>query len=319
MREVWLPVALEHQSLHSGAGLSGTADIAAILVNWNTRDLLRACLHSLTNEDHRRLRRVIVVDNASTDGSAEMVCSEFPSVELLTPGKNTGYAAGNNLCLAQVTEPYALLLNPDTVIEEGAVDTLAAFMDSHPTCAAVAPQLLSPDGSVQASCRGFPTPLALLAEFTGLSRAARLFPTMGTYRIAGWNHDTEREVDQPMGSALLVRMAAVDQVGRMDEQFPLYFNEVDWLYRMKQAGWKIWFTPAAQVLHHHGASTRQIWVRAAWLSHRGLHAFYQKHFRGSIHPILYVLLVGLIYIRALVVMSSRILKGLTATIRRGTP
>lgn len=318
MRETSLPMMSGLHNLQAGVGSPGEADTTAILVNWNTRDLLRACLNGLVHGCHRRLRQIIVVENASTDGSAEMVRAEFPSVELLVPGENTGYAAGNNLGLARVEEAYALLLNPDTEVKAGAVDTLSAFMDSHPRCAAVAPQLLLPDGSVQSSCRGFPTPLSLLSELTGLSRVARLFPALGTYRMAGWNHDSEREVDQPMGSALLVRMDALRQVGLMDEQFPLYFNEVDWLYRMKQSGWKIWFTPTAQALHHHGASTRQVWVRAAWLSHRGLHAFYRKHFRQSLHPILYGFLVGLIYLRAVLVMSFRILKGVAA-IRKGTP
>ena len=290
-------------------------DTAALIVNWNTRDLLWSCLKSLDQKDHRRLARIIVVDNDSHDGSAEMVRDEYPSVGLVQPGCNTGYAAGNNRGLALVQERYVLLLNPDTEVRAGALDSLAAFLDVREACAAVGPQLVSPDGSVQPSCRSFPSPGALLADKLGLSIVGRIFPSLGAYRLSGWAHDTVRRVDQPMGTALMVRMTAVADVGLMDEQFPLFFNEVDWLYRMSAVGWEIWFTPEAKVLHHGGSSTRQVWVKAGWLSHTGLHAFYRKHYRKRMHPALYALMVAVIYLRAIVTVTARFLARAAALVR----
>jgi GT2 family glycosyltransferase len=257
---------------------------------------------------------VVVVDNASRDGSAEMVRTQFPEVELVEPGRNTGYAAGNNLGLQAASDPYILLLNPDTELQPGVIDILSDFLDRHPRAAVAAPQLFSPDGSIQRSCRSFPTPASIAAELTGLSRAARYFPALGAYRMTDWPHDSERPVDQPMGSCLLMRREAIDAVGLMDERFPLFFNEVDWLYRVKAAGWEIWFTPKARVLHHLGGSTRQIRIRAAWLSHTGLHMFYWKHYRGRIHPLIYGELVGAIYLHAAAVIGWRCAQQLTAVL-----
>jgi GT2 family glycosyltransferase len=292
------------------------ADVDVILVSWNTRDLLRSCIGSLVGGSHQRLARVIVVDNASSDGSAAMVLSEFPRVDVIASGTNTGYAAGNNLGLNAATGSYVLLLNPDTEIPAGAVDTLAGFLDEHPGAGVVAPQLVGFDGQIQRSCRSFPSPGALFYEKLGASRLARIFPGLGAYRMAGWAHDTERQVDQPMGTALMVRRQAVHDVGGMDEQFPLFFNEVDWLYRIKHAGWEVWFTPSARVRHLGGASTRQVWVRAAWLSHTGLHAFYRKHFRARLNPVVYSALIGVIYARAAVMVLCRLIQQVLRRQRR---
>ena len=241
-----------------------------------------------------------------------MVGTGFPRAQLIQPGRNTFYAAGNNIGLARVRERYALLLNPDTEVEAGAIDTLAGFLDRHPDTAVVAPQLYHPNGEIQRSCRGFPTPSALVAERMGLSRLWRFMPAFGAYRMAGWNHDTERRVDQPMGTALLVRMAVVDQVGLMDEQFPLFYNEVDWLYRMCRAGWEIWFTPMARVLHHGGSSTRQVRLKASWLSHFALHAFYRKHFKGGLRPLVYGLIVASIYAHGLVASMEIVVRAMVS-------
>lgn len=281
---------------------TGWPDAATIIVNWNTRELLRNCLTSLEQSKSDRLSQIVVVDNASSDGSAAMVRAEFPGVTLIQPGRNTGYAAGNNLGIQAVHEPYILLLNPDTEVTAGAIDRLARFLDDHPRCAVVAPQLFSPGGAVQRSCRGFPEPAALLAELTGI---AQIWPSLSGYRMAGWNHDTERPVDQPMGSALMTRREAIDEAGLMDEQFPLFFNEVDWIYRIKKRGWEIWFTPTARILHHVGGSTRQIPLRSAWLSHTGLHAFYRKHYRSRLRPALYRVVIAAVYLHAAVVVALR--------------
>jgi GT2 family glycosyltransferase len=261
-------------------------DLSAIVVSWNTRDLLRCCLESL-----RRVRaslaaegreaEIIVVDNASGDDSASMVRTEFPEVVVIANSWNRNYAAASNQALEISQGDYLLLANPDTVIPERAVPELIGFLEERPGAGAVAPRLLHPDGRAQASVRGFPTPAALFGEITGL---AKLLPrsAWGGYR---WRADSvakAHEVDQPMASCLLIRRAALDAAGGFDEQFPLFFNDVDLCFRLRSAGWSIWYDPRVRVTHHGGASTRQVRPRAVWQSHLGLVRFYQKHYRRQL-------------------------------------
>lgn len=221
---------------------------------------------------------VIVVDNASGDGSAAMTAAEFPSARLLANQENRNYAAGNNQGLELATGEFQLLLNPDTEVPVGALDALVAFLRRNPEAGAVSPALVYPDGRVQPSVRGFPTPRALVGELTGL---ARLFPhtEWAAYRVQDLPEDRPTAVDQPMASAFLVRRAALAQVGLFDEQFPLFFNDVDLCYRLKQGGWEIFYDPRVRVVHVGGASTRQVRPQAIRKSHQGLHDFYRKHFR----------------------------------------
>lgn len=254
--------------------------LSIIVVNWNTCSLLRACLLSLRRHPAAGGQELVVVDNGSSDGSAEMVRREFPEVLLIANAKNTGYAAANNQGLRAASGDFLLLLNSDTEVLAGALDTLVEVLETHPEAGAAAPRLVWPDGRVQPSVRGFPAPGALLAEVTGL---ARLFPrsrSLGAYRMRWWDYDDEREVDQPMTSCLLIRRAALEQVGLLDEAFPIFFNDVDWCFRARQLGWRIRFTPRAEVLHYLGATTSK--RRGAMLleSGRSLARFYRKHYRG---------------------------------------
>ncbi len=248
------------------------------IVSWRTRDLLRACLGSLAGEPE--VRRVIVVENASGDGTAEMLRSEFPQVLLIANPENRGYAAANNQAIEASSAPFVLLLNPDTEVKAGAIGAMLEVFDEDRRIGAVAPQLLFPDGRVQPSCRSFPEPAAVLSDMLGLSRLFPRSSRLAAYRMAYWDHGSRRDVDQPMASAIAIRRAALDEVGLFDEAFPLYFNDVDLCYRLKQAGWRIVFEPRAKVLHHHGQSTRQVRARAIIESHQSLVRFYRKHYRG---------------------------------------
>lgn len=277
--------------------------LSICIVNWNTCERLRGCLRSIYDYPPEEPFEVLVADNASADGSAAMVRREFPQVTLFANETNLGYAEGNNQCLAASRGEYLLLLNPDTEVGTTHPHThtpthpfneLLRVLREHPEAAAVAPQLVSPDGSIQRSCRSFPTPGALWSEFIGLSR---LFPRsriFGAYRLRDWNHDTFREVDQPMGSCLLFRRAALDQVGLFDPQFRIFFNEVDLCYRLQRAGWKIYFTPDAQVLHYGAEGTKQVRLAMVPESKRGLVRFYRKHYRAAMNPALYALTLAAI-------------------------
>lgn len=269
--------------------------LSVIIVNWNTSSFLAECLHSLATHPPSTDHEIIVVDNASDDFDAEVFTSRFPQVRFIRNDSNLGYAAGNNQGIRQSRGEYILLLNPDTRVTEGALDSLVAFMDTHPDAAACGAKLVRPNGSVELSVRSFPYPLAIACEFAGLSR---LWPTcriVGRYRMRWFSYDKEAEVDQPMGSCLILRRRAIEDVGLLDDAFPIFFNEVDWLYRAKMKGWKVYFTPRAVVIHHGGAATRRADRRKMIReSHESLVRFYDKHFKDKLPPVLYHLIVALV-------------------------
>jgi GT2 family glycosyltransferase len=263
--------------------------LSILIINWNTRDLLRACLFSLRHTCRDLEHEIIVVDNASHDGSAGMVRDEFPEVLLLANVNNRGYAAGNNEAYARSSGECIWLLNPDTEVLPGAPQALLQFLETHPHCGAVASMLVDAQtGHPQRSCRTFPTPAALWVEALGLARRFPRSRRFGFYRMGWWNYAETCAVEQPMASSLLLRRQAIDDSGGLfDEQFPIYFNDVDLAWRLHLAGWLIWYVPEAKVLHHGGASTRQVRPAMIRESHRSLRLFYEKHWRSSMNPLLF--------------------------------
>lgn len=272
------------------------ADISVCIVNWNTREFLRECLKSLqANRDGLSLQ-IIVVDNASRDGSAQMVAEEFPDVELIELEENIGYAAGNNVGIERARGEYVLLLNPDIVVRPGSLKILHDFLKHHPDAGAVAPRLIQPDGSIQLSCRSFPDPDVIFFEAFGLSRLLPASKLFGKYRMSWWDYDDTRQVDQPMASALLIRSEALESVGKLDERFPIFFNDVDLCRRLWDDGWEIWFNHEAEMDHEGGASTRQVKRRMIVESHTGLLRYYNKHYRGEMCPVCYAMTIGIIHV-----------------------
>jgi hypothetical protein len=229
-------------------------DVSVVVVSWNTRELLRDCLRSLTAHAGDLELEVIVVDNASGDGSAELVEREFPDARLLRNARNLGFAAANNRGLALARGRYALLLNSDTVVLEGALPRCVRFADAHPEAGVVGCRLLNGDGTLQPSCFEYPSLANLLLV---LSHLPRLFPRsrwLAKERMGWWPHDSERAVDAVVGAFMLVRREAIDAVGPLDEDFFMYGEEADWCRRMTRAGWRVLFTPDAEVVHLGGAS-----------------------------------------------------------------
>lgn len=282
-----------------------TLRLAVVIVSWNTAQLLRQCLLTLKTDLVRSGLSdsncsVFVVDNNSSDGSAELVANEFPWVKLTANQENLGFAKANNQALNMVSAEYILLLNPDTEVKPGALSTLMDFLDAHPKAAVVAPQLLNSDGSIQRSCRAFPSFSGMLFELLGLSRLMPNVKKFREYKMLDWQHDDERQVDQPEGACLLIRSSVFDQIGYLDEGYFMLFEEVDWCYSVKNAGWEIWFTPTAQVLHHYGQSIKQVKVKMILSSHRGLYRFWYKHYRNGrwyLDPFAYIGLMSLAYLR----------------------
>lgn len=273
--------------------------LSVCIVNWNNKDYLRECIKSLAafappGDD----LEVIVVDNASADGSAEMVREEFPDVVLIANDTNAGYAQANNQALEAAHGDKLLLLNPDVVLNETTLTNSLAFLKAHPDAGAVGIKQIGPDGKVQKSLRSFPEPWPILWEFFGISRIFPKSHVFGAYRMTWFDYDREIEADQPMGTFLLIPRKAYEDVGGLDTDFPIFFNDVDWCYRAKARGWKIYYTPNATILHHGGGGTRQA-PRKAMVreSHRSLLRFYEKHYRRRIpapayHFIRFAILAG---------------------------
>jgi len=282
--------------------------LSIIIVNWNTRDFLAGCLESIAAHSPSEPYEIIVVDNASCDDSARMVQERFPGVRLFQNEVNLGYAQGNNQAIAASRGEYVLLLNPDIEVLEDALDRMLLFLRAHPEAGAVACKLLFPGEVVQRSCRGFPTPASIAFEVLGLARFFPKHPVVSAYRMAWFDYDRVAEVDQPMASAFMVPRRVIEQVGPMDTRFPIFFNDVDWCYRIKAAGWKIYFTPEARMLHYGGQSTRQVRRAMIWQSHLGLYRFYRKHYRRQLFLPVYAAIVAAIFASGVFRVASRALK-----------
>ncbi len=232
-------------------------DLSIVIVSWNVRDLLRQCLHSILAELPTCKLEVIVVDNVSTDGSAEMVRAEFPDVRLIVNAKNRGFPAANNQGIALAEGRYTLILNPDTEVISDALATMVAYADANPDVGVVGPQLLNEDRSIQSSRRRFPTLATALFESTWLQPCAprRL---LARYYVQDQPDDATLDVDWIKGAALMARREAIEQVGPMDEGYFMYSEELDWCRRFKDAGWRVIYLPTAQVVHYGGRSSDQV-------------------------------------------------------------
>ncbi len=229
--------------------------LSILIVNWNVRDLLRDCLRSIEHGRGDLDIEVIVVDSASGDNSAAMVAAEFPWVTLLPQTDNVGFPRGNNIALARARGDALLLLNPDTVILGDALPTLVAYLAAHPDVGAVGPQLLNPDGSVQSSRRRFPTLATGFLESTWLQGLAP--GVLRRYYALDLPDDATADVDWLTGACILVPRAVYERVGGLDEDYYMYSEELDWCRRIRAAGWRVVYLPAAQVVHHVGKSSEQ--------------------------------------------------------------
>jgi N-acetylglucosaminyl-diphospho-decaprenol L-rhamnosyltransferase len=234
-------------------------DLSIVIVNWNVCELLRRCLLSVDKALPPDLAaEVVVVDNASSDGSADMVRREFPAVRLVASDENLGYARGNNRGAAETSGRYLLILNPDTEVAGNALATMVRYLDERPPVGAVGPQLRYADGTLQSSRRRFPTLATAFCESTLLhqwfpnNRAAR------RYHLSDRPADAPQAVDWLVGAALMIRREAWQQVGPLDESFFMYFEELDWCRRCQAAGWEIHYVPAAQIVHYEGKSSEQV-------------------------------------------------------------
>jgi GT2 family glycosyltransferase len=251
--------------------------LAIVIIHYNTSADLDRCLESLTAYPPACDHAIVVVDNASQDTGLAAVQERFPSVHWLLNSENVGYARGANLGMATEAAEYYLLLNPDIAAQPGAIDALLAFADSQPKAGIVGPQLLNEDGSIQDSCRRFYTFRTLLMRRTFLGKLFPRSQIVDDHLMRDFDHRSARPVDWVLGGCLLARRAAVERVGTMDERFFLYFEDVDWCYRMWQAGHEVLYTPDARFMHRHRRESAKGALQRSFWHHLGsLISFYEK-------------------------------------------
>ncbi len=234
-------------------------DISVVTVSWNVRELLATCLESVyANLEASGLQyEVLVVDNASSDGSPAMLRERFPQAHLWTNTKNAGFARGCNQGMQHASGRYVALLNPDTAVRPGALTTLVAFMESMHTTGMVGPRLVYPDGSFQHSAFAFPSLAQAFFDFYPLHHSLLDSRLNGRYPRSDYASGHAFRVGHPLGACMLVRRQTLEQVGLLDEGFFMYCEEIDWAMRIQRACWRVYCVPAAEVVHHGGQSTRQ--------------------------------------------------------------
>ena len=235
---------------------SDAVDVSIIVVAWNVRRLLNDCLKSVFDETKGIRYEVIYVDNASEDGSVEMVRKEFPEVGIIENEKNEGFIKANNQAIEISRGRYVLLLNSDTVILDNAIAKTVEFADLHPDAAATGCKVLNTDGSLQRDCFMYPS---LLNMFLSAFYLSQIFPKsrfFGRERMTWWDYEDVRQVQTISGCYSMVRMEAIKQVGVMDEAYFFYGDDIDWCYRFIKGGWKIMYTPGATIIHHGHQNTK---------------------------------------------------------------
>lgn len=282
-------------------------DLGIVIVNWNTSDELERCLETVFASKGDFSYQVVVVDNASTDGSPDMVREKFPKADVIVCEDNLGFPKGNNVGLRHLgyhgignveadAPRYALLLNPDTEVPKDSLYRMVQFMDSRPEIGVAGPKLLLPDNTLDRACRrGFPTPMVSFYHFSGL---AKLFPKnelFGRYNMTFADPNDELEVDSVVGAYLQIRKEAIAKIGLMDEAYFMYAEDIDWCYRVKEAGWLVWYYAPVTVYHIKRAASRKS-PKASFEFWRAMLIFYRKHYRKSTPFIIHIaILLALLF------------------------
>lgn len=280
-------------------------DLSIVILNWKVKELLRQCLISVYRYTDGLDFEVIVVDNDSGDGSAEMVREEFPQARLIVNDRNIGFAAGNNVGIREAKGEFVLLLNPDTELMDNAFGAMVRVMRANPDVAVLGPTLLNSDRSLQPSVRRFPTPLSQALIMLKLHHVfARSKTVMGYFSI-GFDYLAPSSVDQVMGAAFMVRRSVFDRIGLLDERFFIWFEEVDFCRRAVDAGLDVMYTPQARVIHHGGESFGQVFgPKKQRMFNGSLLKYIRKHF-GVAPWLVLLLLYPLSYALAWLVFGIR--------------
>lgn len=281
-------------------------DLSVIIVNFNVKEFLEQSLRSIQKACRNVRAEIIVVDNASSDGSVELVRQKFPDVKLIANVENVGFARANNQAIRQAQGDYILLINPDTIVQEDTFEVILNFFKAHPECGMVGCKILNPDGSLQLPCRrSFPTPWVAFTKISGLSR---LFPRsrlFGRYNLTYLDPDETYEVEAISGSFMFFRAEVVKRIGLLDESFFMYGEDLDWCYRIREAGWKIYYLPTTKIIHFKGESSKNSTVDLTLQFYRAMKLFVEKHYHHRYwHVPQWFLMVG-IWLRATLSFAAR--------------
>lgn len=266
-------------------------DVSIVVISYNSKEFIAECLNSFLGRSSGLGSEIIVVDNGSQDASVEFVRENFPAVNIVALPGNRGYAKAVNLGIDSAKGRYIFILNSDAVFFSGSLRGTIGFMDSVPEAGIAGPQLLNIDGTVQLSCRSFPTYSA--AFFNRYSLLTRLFPGSkfaDKYLKTQWSHDAIRQVDWVSGAAMLIKKECLKDIGGFDEDFFMYCEDVDICQRAKERGWKVYYYPDLKIAHSIGASTRKEQARAVIWHHQSIWFYYKKHFKRHIlwDPIIFL-------------------------------
>ena len=257
--------------------------VTVIVVTHKHRAFIERCMDSVERARSEISLEAFVVDNRSGDGTPEFVSSRYPWARVEVRDRRRGFSDNNNFAITRSSTPYVLILNPDTEIRPGALAALHAFMTRTPSAGIVGAKLLFPDGSVQPSCRRFPTLSSVLVRRTPLRWFMRESGANARHLMLDHTSSVPVEVDWLLGACLFVRRTAINDVGLMDEGYFLYVEDIDWCYRMHQAGWKVFWAPEAEVVHHHLAvSDRRLFSWYSWIHLKSMARYYRKHMAPGI-------------------------------------
>ncbi|NUM25381.1 MAG: glycosyltransferase family 2 protein [Candidatus Buchananbacteria bacterium] len=233
-------------------------ELSIIIVSWNVKDLLKKCLQSIEKYRNKLAVEIIVVDNASKDGTVEMLKTEFPDVRLITNSNNLGFAAANNQGILRSQGDYILLLNPDTEVIKDTLNKMLNFIKIRPQIGILGCKHLNPDWTLQPSVRRFPAFWAIFFILTKLYKIFPNIPPIYYYFAEDFNYKISQPIDQVAGSCMMIRRQTIEEIGLLDERFFIWFEEVDLCKRSKDAGWEVWYTPDAELIHYGGQSFRQV-------------------------------------------------------------
>lgn len=254
--------------------------VTVAIVNWNSGPDLRKCIAAV-QQNTKVTWKLLIVDNASTDASLEGVDETSPVTRVLRSERNLGFAGAVNLALGEVETPFVLLLNPDAFVKPACIDALVARAQAEPRAAAVGAGLRNLDGSLQVAARNFPSPATHLVEAFRLYKPLRFVPGLGRWYLVVSRQDEVRKVDWVVGACMLIRIAAVRDIGPFDDSFFMYAEELDWCLRARRKGWEVWFEPSAVANHRLGGSSRQNELALMVESYRSMYRFYAKYYPRS--------------------------------------
>lgn len=288
--------------------------VSVIIVNHNTAGLLMQCLARVIESKLDHPIEIYVVDNASTDRSLSLVRSSFPTVKTISSPRNLGFSGGNNLALKQIlagvpidadrNKRAVLLLNSDCFVEMDTIQKTCRFLDQHPEAGAVGPKLVLRNGELDLACRrSFPTPSSAFYKLSGLARRFPKSSRFARYNLTFLDPNETAEVDSVMGAFMLVRLAAVDDAGLLDESFFMYGEDLDWAFRIKEHGWRVFYDADAQALHFKGASSSRQSYRLIIEFYRAMYLFHRKHYAPQTFALINWLIAAGIFLRACIALG----------------